>query len=814
MTILGETKMNLAKIKGPVVLAQTEKRGYRDPAAFYHEGTCYLYFTMVEQEGTEQYFTIGLSKSRDFIHWSEPVSLTERAKEKEYSSPGNLFAFQGKYYLCMQTYCRENGEVYGNEKSRIYTMETEDFEHFEEPVLLKVKGDEVREEDMGRMIDPCLLRDKDDPDKIWCFYKQNGVSYSWSYDMVHWTYAGHTDCGENVCALTIDDTYYLMHSPENGIGLLKSEDLRHFEESGPVNFLSQSRWPWAKDRITAGFLLDMTKEAGAGFYMLFYHGDNERNGTFPFGASIGMAVTKDLKNYITFEPEEPTYPNLGNVYEGDYYRGIPREEYIDKSQVIPQASPERPVFDIRDFGAAAIPGRVNTAAFQAAADACEAAGGGVILVQDGSYVTGTFYLHDNTTLFVASNGEIEATRENGRIKTALLVAEGAENLVITGGGCICGNGEWYVYEPKLKPALLRDDRPHPPTHLALRGTADRMLPETTLRYNYRRRIRFSEDKYDENVGSTQRPEFMVYLKNCRNVRMENIVLKDAMAWTLNLFACEDVLVKDVVIDNNRHVANTDGIDITGSSRVEIDHCFISTADDGIVVKNPENTGTDMSEIHVHDCQVITVMNAFKIGTETRWNISDILVERCRFFMPDLFPGTTSGIAIESADGSHIRNVTVRDIEMKHVTCPIFICLNKRNRYRVPTGSDSSNPCWCGRIQNVLLERITAGDMEVPCILSGFQTQQEGKLIRRGIEDITIRDFRAVYIDNEEIVDVPETIEEYLDGYPENNLFGDVDAYGIWARHCDRLTLEGVEIIPRSANTREMIKLYDVEEGRN
>ena len=106
------------------------------------------------------------------------------------------------------------------------------------------------------------------------------------------------------------------------------------------------------------------------------------------------------------------------------------------------------------------------------------------------------------------------------------------------------------------------------------------------------------------------------------------------------------------------------------------------------------------------------------------------------------------------------------------------------------------------------------DMEVPCILSGFQTQQEGKLIRRGIEDITIRDFRAVYIDNEEIVDVPETIEEYLDGYPENNLFGDVDAYGIWARHCDRLTLEGVEIIPRSANTREMIKLYDVEEGRN
>lgn len=802
--------MDLAAIKGPVVLAQTQTRGYRDPAAFYHKGICYLYFTMVEQEENEQYFTIGLSKSRDFVHWSEPVSLTERAKEKEYSSPGNMFEFRGKYYLCMQTYCRENGEVYGNEKSRIYTMETEDFEHFKEPVLLRVKGDDVSEEDMGRMIDPYLLRDKDDPDKIWCFYKQNGVSYSWSYDMVHWTYGGNTDCGENVCALTIDDTYWLMHSPENGIGLLKSKDLLHFEEAGPVNFLSQSRWPWAKDRITAGFLLDLTKEAGEGFYLLFYHGDNEKNGSFLFGASIGMAVTKDLKNYITFETEEPTYPNLGNIYEGDYYKEIPYEEYIDKSRELPQTSPEKPVFDVRAFGAAAVPGRVNTAAFQAAADACGAAGGGVILVQDGNYVTGTFYLHSNTTLFVAPNAVIEATRESGRLKTALLVAEEAENLVITGGGTICGNGEWFVYEPKLKPALLRSDRPHPVSHLAPRGTADRMLPKTTLRYNYRRRIRFSEDKYDEHVGSTLRPAFMVYLKKCRRVRIENIVLKSAMAWTLNLFACENVLVKDMIIDNNRHVANTDGIDITGSSRVEIDHCFVSTADDGIVVKNPKDTGRAMSDIYIHDCQVITVMNAFKIGTETRWDISNVLVENCRFFMPDIYPGTTSGIAVESADGSHIANVTVRNIEMERVTCPVFICLNMRNRYQESCGESAMSPYWGGSIQGITIENVRARDVEVPSLIFGFETKETGgEKVRKPVKDIAISHFEAVYLDNDEIVEVPETVEEFLYEYPENNLVGDVDACGLWIRHCDGLALEDIRVVPRRVNRREKVRLYDV-----
>lgn len=800
--------IDLSGIKGPVVLAQTEHVGYRDPAAFYHKGVFYLYFTMVEQESKEQYFTIGLSKSKDLVHWSEPVSLTQKCKSKEYSSPGNIFEHKGKYYLSMQTYCRENGELWGNERSRIFTMETEDFEHFKEPVLLRVKGDGVPEEEMGRMIDPYLLRDKDDPEKIWCFYKQNGVSYSYSYDMEHWTYAGHTECGENVCAIIKDDTYIIIHSPENGIGMLKSKDLVHFEEAGPVNYLSQSRWVWAKDRITAACILDLTKEPDLGEYLMFYHGDNEKDGKFFFGASIGMAVTKDLKNYITFEMEEPTYPNLGNIYKGDYYEELPFEEYICKDRPIPVPGDEENVFDIRDFGAVPIPGRVNTAAFQAAADACKAAGGGTILVQGGRYVTGTVYLYDNTTLYIAPDGIMEAARENGRLQNALLIAENAVNLTITGGGTIHGNGEWYVYEPKLKPRLT----PLPVSHLPKRGTENRMLPATTLRYNYRRRIRFSEDKYDEGVGPTSRPAFMVCLKKCKNVRIENILLEDAMSWTLNLFACQKVLVRDMVINNNRHVANTDGIDITGSSQVEIDHCFISTADDGIVVKNPDDTGVDMSDVYIHDCQVITVMNSFKIGTETGRDISEVLVENCHFFMPDIYPGTTSGIAIESADGSYITNITVRNITMDRVTCPVFICLNMRNRYQVPYSSDEESRYWGGKIQGITIEHVSAKEAEVPSLLFGFTAvKEDGEIIRKPVQDITIRDLKVVYKDNKEIVEIPEVIEEFLYEYPENNSFGDVDAYGLWIRHGDRVVLEDIEVVPRSSNTREMIMQYDVKE---
>ena len=71
--------------------------------------------------------------------------------------------------------------------SRIFLMRSDDLVHWDDPELLRVKGDAVPREEMERMIDPYLLEDKDEPGKFWCFYKQAGVSLSWSRDLVHWS---------------------------------------------------------------------------------------------------------------------------------------------------------------------------------------------------------------------------------------------------------------------------------------------------------------------------------------------------------------------------------------------------------------------------------------------------------------------------------------------------------------------------------------------------------------------------------------------------------------------------------------------------
>jgi hypothetical protein len=270
-----------------VIFPQTKERAYRDPCAYKKDGICHLYYSLVQNETDGQYFYVAESTSSDMEHWSEPRILTKRGKDLNYSSPGNVFFYDGFYWMCLQTYPRENGEIYGNAASRIFLMKSKDLTDWSEPSLLRVKGDGVTQEEMGRMIDPYIIRNGD---QFICFYKQNGVSFSTSDDLKHWTFAGSTACGENVSVIRKNGYYYIFHSPKNGIGLLRTKDLQTFEDCG-VTTLGQERYEWARDRITAGFVLE--EENGM---TLFFHGDREDD--YVFGASLAMIENWKMEDWF------------------------------------------------------------------------------------------------------------------------------------------------------------------------------------------------------------------------------------------------------------------------------------------------------------------------------------------------------------------------------------------------------------------------------------------------------------------------------------------------------------------------------------
>jgi predicted GH43/DUF377 family glycosyl hydrolase len=294
------TSLNLASLTSPILLQGDHRIAYRDPAAIYHEGIFRLFYTIVETEPDGQiYMYTAMSQSEDLVHWSEPRNLTPRDRNLNFSSPGNIIRLQDKWVMCLQTYPRPSEEKYGNQNSRIWTMESTDLDHWSEPELLRLKGNDMPVEEMGRMIDPYLIESKDEPGKWFCFYKQNGVSLSYSYDLKQWTYYGYEKAGENVCILNIEDQYVMFHSPENGIGIMRSSDLRKWTYDEKVLTLGQQEWGWARGRITAGFVLDCREVHGVGKFLMFFHGSGpeDEQTIFDTHACIGIAWSDDLKRW-------------------------------------------------------------------------------------------------------------------------------------------------------------------------------------------------------------------------------------------------------------------------------------------------------------------------------------------------------------------------------------------------------------------------------------------------------------------------------------------------------------------------------------
>ena len=293
--------VDFSAIPSPVIFRGNAQTAYRDPAVIYEDGWFRLFVTLEKLTPDKGAFScIAWSKSRDLIHWSEPKVFTPLDQRLNYASVGDVVRYGGEWVLCLQTYPRPNGECYGNASSRIWTMRSRDLETWSAPELLRVKGPDVPEERMGRMIDPFLLESKDEPGKWWCFFKQNGMSMSWSRDLRNWTYSGHIDAGENPCVIVDGNDYVLFHSPCNGIGVKRSPDLKTWRDEGVLT-LGQKTWPWARGRLTAGFVLDLRSDPKVGKALMFFHGsdfpEEDPRGGFDNYASVGLAWSDDLKTW-------------------------------------------------------------------------------------------------------------------------------------------------------------------------------------------------------------------------------------------------------------------------------------------------------------------------------------------------------------------------------------------------------------------------------------------------------------------------------------------------------------------------------------
>lgn len=211
----------------------------------------------------------------------------------------------------MLGYKRSERRRFGNKDCRIWITRSKDLENWSEPEMLWVKGEG---KDPGKMIDAYLLEDKDEKGKLWVFYKQAGANYSYSYDLINWTYHGKVKAGENVCVWVENDEYYMLHSPEVGMGLMKSKDLSEWEHVFDENVLGQEDWcHWAGQRVTAGYLLDLREDPRVGKGIMLFHGQGpapKSTEILNSGTDLGIAWSDDLISWEWPESLETSFVAL------------------------------------------------------------------------------------------------------------------------------------------------------------------------------------------------------------------------------------------------------------------------------------------------------------------------------------------------------------------------------------------------------------------------------------------------------------------------------------------------------------------------
>lgn len=419
--------------------------------------------------------------------------------------------------------------------------------------------------------------------------------------------------------------------------------------------------------------------------------------------------------------------------------------------VRPEAAQER-LFRVRDFGAVGDGERLETESIQKAIDACAAAGGGVVLFSEGTYLSGTVVLRSGVTLRLGFGATLLGSRKlddypprvpacrsytDHYTERSLLYAEKVQDVAIEGEGTFDGQGAAFKGPYKARPYLMR----------------------------------FVE---------------------CRNVTVRDVLLKDSPMWVQHYLACEDVRIENIRV-RSRVNANNDGIDIDGCRRVEISGCRIVSGDDAICLKSTLDRLCE--DVQVRDVEVSSLCNGLKLGTETTGGFRNIRFRRCRVYDTRL-----AGLALEIVDGGVLEGVEAEDLRMENVGAAIFVRLGNRGR---PFQEGMEKP-GVGRLKNVAIRRVQAtGAGRIGSSIVGLPGHP--------VEGIRLEAVSILSAGGGTEADARRVPPERPEAYPECNMFGVLPASGLYVRHAAGITLEQVTLRTSSPDARPAVVLSDVKD---
>ena len=285
------------------------------------------------------------------------------------------------------------------------------------------------------------------------------------------------------------------------------------------------------------------------------------------------------------------------------------------------------VYNIIDFGATE--NELSTVAIQDAINTCADNGGGTVLIENGTFISGTLFMKSNVSLYIASGAKLrmsgdindfpdfhcewnERTASFYNAKCFIYIGN-CENVSIYGLGIIDCNGKAYCME-----------NPEPKV-------------SATDPFLYTRMIRKCD--YVDSIGR------MIFVMKSKNIILKDFTMTEmAGGWGIWINGCENVSALNLKISCCPDYPNSDGIHINCSKDVFVSDCSIHCGDDAVVVrantKTLNNNDIPCENVIVKGCSLSSYCHAVRVGYN-----GDGLIRNC-VFSDLIITNSRDGIAID------------------------------------------------------------------------------------------------------------------------------------------------------------------------
>ncbi len=350
-------------------------------------------------------------------------------------------------------------------------------------------------------------------------------------------------------------------------------------------------------------------------------------------------------------------------------------------------------FDVRAFGATGDGKTKDTAAFQKALDACQAAGGGTVSVPDGYYLIGSIVIGENTTLQLDGRANLIGSPDLAdyplvQVRWEGEFAEGHRALISADkAGHISLSGRGSIFGPPVSLSHLRDPR----------GPA------------------------------------LIEFSACHDVTLDGFATQYQQLWSVHLVLCKNIVARNLIIRTINF--NGDGLDIDSCSDVLIEKCNVDTGDDAVVLKSGRGTAAEKlarptENVVIRDSTLVSSIYAgLAIGTELSGGIRNVRVENC------IISGRQNGIFLKSRDGrgGFIENVTGENLVVQN--SPTFIGINLLNK-----GIQASDPVAGNTEQWTRMSNIRFSHIQVRNVVDLVMAQSVP--VARPVDSLTLTDIQG------------------------------------------------------------------------